>query len=251
MRIGQDPRFHGFPGLDWPLRAAMGEPLPLAAIVASGGGVFLLANRLLGARFAADVAAAAGAGAGGRKAKVSRTVRFAAGPFEATIRKELRLLVRDPALLTQVLLRVLYMVPLGFLLLRRAGEGQSVLLPGSAVALALMAGQVAGSLAWITISAEDAPDLLVCSPAPTSLVRRGKLAAAALPVAVLLGPILLPLAVMAPVTALAAAAGCAASIVMAGLMNVWWQRPGKRSEFRRRRQSSWMVTLAELTCWAC
>jgi ABC-2 type transport system permease protein len=246
MRIGQDPRFHGFPGLDWPLRALIGEPLPLGGMVAAGVGVFLLANQLLGARFAADAAAAAGAGAGGRKAKVSGRISFAAGAFQATVRKELRLLVRDPALITQVLLRVLYMIPLGFLLLRRASEGQSVLLPGSAAALAFMSGQVAGSLAWITISAEDAPDLLVCAPAPTSLVRRGKLAAAGLPVMALLTPILLPLAVMAPLTALAAAVGCAASIVMAGLMNVWWQRPGKRSEFRRRRQSSWLVTLAEL-----
>jgi ABC-2 type transport system permease protein len=46
--------------------------------------------------------------------------------------------------------------------------------------------------------------------------------------------------------ALAAGAGSAASIAMAAMLNVWWQRPGKRSDFRRRRQSSWMVTMAEL-----
>jgi len=33
---------------------------------------------------------------------------------------------------------------------------------------------------------------------------------------------------------------------MTAALNVWWQRPGKRSEFRRQRQASWMVTLAEL-----
>jgi ABC-2 type transport system permease protein len=33
---------------------------------------------------------------------------------------------------------------------------------------------------------------------------------------------------------------------MAAMMNVWWQRPGKRAEFRRRRQASWLVTMAEL-----
>jgi len=246
MKVGSDPRFHGFPGLDWPLRALLGQPLPLAAVVGVGGGVFLAANQLLGARFAADAAAAAGVGASAPRTRASGRARFVSGAFAATLRKELRLLVRDPALLTQVLLRVLYMVPLGFLLLRQAGQGQNLLLPGTAAALGLMAGQVTGSLAWITISAEDAPDLLVCAPAPTSLVRRAKLAAAALPVAVLLLPILVPLLVMAPLTALAATAGCIAQIVMAGLMNVWWQRPGKRSEFRRRRQSSWMVTLAEL-----
>ena len=47
--------------------------------------------------------------------------------------------------------------------------------------------------------------------------------------------------------ALAAAVGCAASVAMAAMMNVWWQRPGKRADFRRRLgSSSWMVTLAEL-----
>ena len=36
-------------------------------------------------------------------------------------------------------------------------------------------------------------------------------------------------------------------MTMASLLNLWWQRPGKRSEIpRRQRSSSWFVTLAEL-----
>src|SRR6185312_364730 len=65
-------------------------------------------------------------------------------------------------------------------------------------------------------------------------------------VAVLLSPILLPLLFLAPLIALAATLGCAASMVMASLLNIWWQRPGKRSEMRRARSSSWFVTLAEV-----
>jgi ABC-2 type transport system permease protein len=105
---------------------------------------------------------------------------------------------------------------------------------------------VAGSLAWITVSAEDAPDLLASAPAPSGLVRGGKLAAAALPLAALLAPFLLPLLVIAPVAGLAATAGCAASVAATSLVNVWWQRPGKRTEFRRRRRASWFVTVVEL-----
>ena len=30
-----------------------------------------------------------------------------------------------------------------------------------------------------------------------------------------------------------------------GLINIWYQKPSKRSEFRRRRGSSWFATLAE------
>jgi ABC-2 type transport system permease protein len=215
-------------------------------MIVAGAGLFLVANQVLGARFAADAAAAAGAGAPARRARAGRSAAFSAGAFRATVRKELRLLARDPALISQVLLRVLYLIPLGFVLLRNAGQGQSLLLPGTVAALGLMAGQVTASLAWITVSAEDAPDLLSAAPAPIRTLRRGKLAAAIAPVAVLLLPILAALAFYAPWVALVGAAGCAAQMAMAGLMNIWWQRPGKRADFRRRRQASWFVTLAEL-----
>jgi ABC-2 type transport system permease protein len=230
------------------MRALMGAPVPLLAAVALGGGIFWLANALLGPRFATDAAAAAGAGAAtgrssGRAPGVAAS--FAAGAFAVTLRKELKLLLRDPGLLAQVLLRVLYMLPLGFLLLRQAGSGDRVLATGSAGALVLLAGQVAGSLAWITVSAEDAPELLASAPAPISLVRRGKLAAVAAPLAVLLAPFLLPLLALNPLAGVAATVGCAASVTASALMNVWWQRPGKRSEFRTRRRASWFVTWAE------
>jgi len=245
-RMVRNPHLAETPGLTWPLRAMLGEPLPLLAALGLGGGIFLLANQVLGARFAADAAAAAGAGAGGSRPARAGRMRFSASAFTATLGKELRLIARDPALIAQVLLRVLYMLPLGFLILRQAGQGQSLALPGSAAALSLVAGQVAGSLAWITISAEDAPDLLSCAPTATRTLRRAKLTAAVLPVAVMLAPVILPLTFLAPLVGVAAAAGCAASLAMAGMMNVWWQRPGKRADFRRRRSSSWLVTLAEL-----
>ena len=233
------------PGFDWPLRAMLGEPLPLLAVIAAGAGVFLIANQVLGARFAEDAAAAAGVGNAARRVKAQRRIAFAAGAFTATLVKELRLILRDPALISQVLLRVLYILPLGFLLLRNAGTGQTLALPGGAGALALIAGQIVGSLAWITISAEDAPDLLSCAPTPVKTVRQAKIIAAIAPVAVLLAPVLIALTVMAPLAGVAATAGCAASMAMTAALNVWWQRPGKRAEFRRARQASWFVTLSE------
>ena len=246
MQYSHDPRFRS-PAWSWPLRALLGQPLPLLGAVGLGGGIFLFANQLLGARFAADAAAAAGAGAvRGPKLREGARVRFAASAFSATLVKELRLIARDPALIAQVLLRVLYMAPLAFILLRQASQGHSLALPGTAAALSLVASQVSGSLAWITISAEDAPDLLSCAPTPTRTIRQAKIAAAILPVAVLLAPILLPLFVLAPPIAFAATLGCAASMTMASLLNLWWQRPGKRSEMRRARSSSWFVTLAEV-----
>jgi ABC-2 type transport system permease protein len=246
QRIG-DPRFHAPPGLDWPLRAMLGQPLPLLGVVGVGVGLFLLANQLLGARFAADAAAAAGAGIGGAgRSRTAGRARFSTSAFRATLTKELRLIARDPALISQVLLRVLYIIPLGIVVLRQAGTAQTLALPGGAGALSLIAGQITGSLAWITISAEDAPDLLSCAPTPTRTLRQAKLLAAVLPVAILLVPLLVPLIVMAPLPGGAAVLGCAASMGMTAALNVCWQRPGKRSDFRRARQASWFVTVAEL-----
>ena len=108
-----------------------------------------------------------------------------------------------------------------------------------------MAGQVAGSLAWITISAEDAPDLLACAPTPIATLTRAKLTAALTPVALLLVGPLLALMVISPALGVAATAGCVASTLACGWLNVWYQKPGKRAEFRRRRGSSWFASLMQ------
>ena len=230
----------------WPLRAMLGEPGPLALVVAAGVAVFFLISTWLSRRFAADAAAAQGADLGGAKAKPGANAVFAGGPFAATFIKEVRLLRRDWALLSQVLLRVLYLIPAAFVLLRNAGSHASFLLPGGAAALAFLAGQVAGSLTWVTVSAEDAPELIASSPAPIRIVRRAKLAAGMTPLAVILVLPLVALIVIAPLTGVAATLGAAASAGAAGLINLWHQRPGKRSEFRTRRSGSILIGLAQL-----
>ncbi|HEX7759069.1 MAG TPA: hypothetical protein VF459_06185, partial [Caulobacteraceae bacterium] len=168
---------------------------------------------------------------------------FATGAMAATFRKELRLLWRDAALLSQVFLRVLYLLPLAFIMLRNAGAHMTYALPAGAAALTFMTGQVSGSLSWVTVSAEDAPELLACSPTPISTLMRAKLAAALTPVAVLLVFPLIALIVIAPVVALAALAGCAASAVASSLINAWYNKPAKRADFRRRRAGSWLGAL--------
>jgi ABC-2 type transport system permease protein len=230
----------------WVLRAALGEPLPLLGAAGGALALFAAVSQGLGARFAADSSAAAGADQGGRVKARAGEIRFAAGAFAATVGKELRLLRRDAALLSQVFLRVLYLLPLAFVLIQRAHDKVSYLLPGGAAGLVLMAGQVAGSLTWITISAEDAPDLLAASPAPIGALLRAKLAAALTPVAVLLAIPLVVLIVIAPVVGLAATAGCAASSIASGLINAWYNKPGKRADFRRRRGGTLVGAIAQI-----
>lgn len=232
------------PFADLPLRAALGEPLPLLILVALALGVFLFAARTLGRRFAD--AAAATQGAETRAGAKGPTRPFAAGPFRATVRKELRLISRDAALLSQVLLRVLYMLPLALVLARSASHMPAWALAGPAAAVTFLAGQVAGSLVWITVSAEDTPDLLAISPTPMGVLRRAKLVAALTPVAILLAIPIAVLAWYAPLAGLWTAIGAALSAWSTGLIGVWRQKPGKRSDFRRRRGASLLATLAEL-----
>jgi ABC-2 type transport system permease protein len=243
--IRGDVELPGF--ASWPARAALGEPGPLAAMILGGALVFAVSVALVGRRFAADAAAAKGAETEGRSRGPARAFRFKAGVFPSLLSKEITLLWRDPAMMSQVLLRVLYIPPLVFVVLRNVGSGgASPALAGGAAGLVFMAGQISASLSWITISAEEAPELLAMSPAPPGVVWRAKLAAALLPVAVLIGAPLLVLAWFAPFIAAVAAAGCAGSALSSGLINIWMQKPANRRDFRRRRSASVLATLAEL-----
>jgi ABC-2 type transport system permease protein len=241
-----DPRLK-LPALAaWPLRAALGEPLPLAVMLAASGGLFLAVTAWLSRRFAADAAAAQGADVGQRRAPGAAVGEFAGGAFAATFMKEVRILRRDVALLAQVLLRTLYLLPAVFLVLRSAGEHASLALPGGAAIIAFLSGQVASTLTWLTLSAEEAPELIACAPAAPSAVRNAKLAAGLAPLAAILFVPLAALMWLSPPAGLAATAGVAATAISAGMINAWYPTPGKRSEFRRRRSGSLLTGFALL-----
>jgi ABC-2 type transport system permease protein len=244
--------------LAWPARAVLGDLLPLAAFV--GGSALLFSGVVwgLGRRFASDAGRAAGVGSGPARPSAARQPRrrgFEGGPDAALMRKELRLLVRDPTLLSQVLLRVLYILPLGFALVHGASGPHHrpdtfAFAGGSQITLTLavvfVAGQLAGSLAWITICAEDAPDLLACAPIDGSRARWAKLWAAMVPVGVLLTPFLLVLTWLMPWSGLCAALGAAGSAISAGMINLWFEKPASRKAFRGRRTGSIMTGVAEV-----
>jgi ABC-2 type transport system permease protein len=242
--------------LAWPARAVLGEPLALLGFVAVSLLVFTGLASGLGRRFSANAAVAAGIGAGQRRLSTGAvTARgFRGGPFTAILRKEFRLLIRDPTLLSQVLLRTLYVLPLTFAMLKTASHPNAAdspliahlrlaTLSGS---VTFLAGQVAGSLAWISISAEDAPELLVCAPVERRMVRQAKLAAAMIPVAALLTPPLLALVWLSPWVGVCAAFGAAAAALSSGLVNLWLEKPTPRKAFRNRRGGSALAAIAEI-----
>jgi len=227
------------------LRAFKGEPRALLLLIGALLAVFALATAWFGPRFAAFHAAAKSAPAAGG-GRAARARPFRRGLTAAVLAKELRLVLRDPMLLPQVLLRVVYLVPAGLLAVRYGRQMNFTALSGAVLAMTLMANQLAGSLAWMTISAEDAPDLLASSPAPRARLQRVKLLAAVGTVMAFVALAAIPLAVVAPYQGAVVLAGCGGAAVSAGLVNLWWQRPGKRSAFRERAPAPWFVTLAEL-----
>ena len=134
-------------------------------------------------------------------------------------------------------------LPLGFVLLRPDPDGAFQLTPAAfAPALTLLAGALAGSLIWITVSAEDAPDLIASAPVHVRAVDRAKLFAAIAPVLALM---VLPLLALSARDAWAgawAAGGVIANAFAGALIGVWRRTPGSRKDFVRRRQNGSLIT---------
>ncbi len=204
--------------------------------------MFLGAVEIAGTRFSAFASAAAGAH--NRRSRNRRARPFRTGLRSALIRKELLLLARDPLLLSRVLLPVLYLIPAVLVSFRRGPLAGMAAAIGAGL-LTFIAGEIAGNLAWLTICAEDAPDLLRCAPVTTSLVRRSKLAAAIIP----LGLLVIPIGLLARLhvwAAVAAALGVAVATFSNAAIQLWYQKPMPRSAFRRRPPGAMLPTLGGL-----
>jgi ABC-2 type transport system permease protein len=238
------------PSSPWlvPARAVLGDPVALLGIVGVAAAGFIGVVNLLGRRFV-DNATVTAAIAVARRRKPTRITRrrLANGPFAAILRKELVLLARDPALLLQILLHALYLLPLLFLLVHGAGSLDDALAAVRAAAIVFLAGDLAGSLAWITISAEDAPDLIASAPVAAATIRRAKVTAAVLPVALALA---VPCALAvgrSPLAGAAAFGGSVACGISVALVNLWYQKPGRRAAFRQKPTGSIFTRFAALT----
>ena len=165
--------------------------------------------------------------------------------------KELRVLGRDPQLLSQVVLRLVYLAPLAIVLFQRSGQSSTLGVAGAA--LVIVAGQLSGSFAWITLSAEDAPELLFSAPIRPGTADRAKLAAALVPTFGIVGLALLALAWRTPDVAGIVLLGCMGAALSSGFVNVWQQVRASRRVFNHRRHNSFLTGVAEFVAqigWA-
>src|SRR4029077_9839100 len=122
-------------------------------------------------------------------ARTRRAKSFSvASPRAALRRKEWLLLRRDPWIASQTLMQMLYRLPPAILLWRtfEAGGGAlNLLVP----VLVMAAGQLAGGLAWLSISGEDPPDLVATAPILQRFVLRAKIEAVIAIIAVIFAPL--------------------------------------------------------------
>ncbi|TQF28462.1 permease [Bradyrhizobium sp. UNPA324] len=227
----------------WPARAVMGDNEALLLLLA-------LALMLLGSVMAifshcfADTAidAVAYGASGGRRAKERP---FRAGSRQQALRhKEFSLLWRDPWLISQTLMQLLYLVPPALLLWRNFADSAAALTLITPV-IVMAAGQLAGGLAWLTISGEDAPDLVATAPLTPSSVIRAKIEVVLIAIAVIFCPLVAALAFASPYQAAISAGAIIISAASATAIQLWFRVQARRSQFRRRQTSSRLATIAE------
>jgi ABC-2 type transport system permease protein len=228
----------------WPARAVLGDVTALAGVLAVSLLLLAAVIALVAPRFGDYAIAATGVGASpATRARRSSGFRVTS-PQAALRRKEWLLLRRDPWLASQTLMQMLYLLPPAILLWRsfEAGGGAlNLLVP----VLVMAAGQFAGGLAWLTISGEDAPDLVATAPVPARAVLRAKIEAVLAIIAAVFAPLLAVIAVASPWHAAITGGGVIIAAAAATAIQLWFRTQAKRSQFGRRQISSRVATFAE------
>ena len=228
----------------WPARAIMGDVPALIGVLLIGAALLAAAMVAFSGRFAENATAAAGISATIIRQR-RRTNAFRPMSPARTLRwKEWTLLRRDPWLVSQTLMQVLYLLPPALLLWRNFGSGGETLLVLVPI-FVMAAGQLAGGLAWLAVSGEDAPDLVASAPVPERTILRAKMEAVLGGVFFVLTPVILVLAFTAPAYAVVACVGILIAAGSATMIQLWFRKQAKRSHFRRRQTSSRVATFAE------
>jgi ABC-2 type transport system permease protein len=227
----------------WPARAALGDGEVLLLLSAFGLILLGAVVATCATRFSESTARASAYAAPVQQG--SRARAFRAGSRQRALRrKELILLRRDPWLVSQSLMQLLYLVPPA-LLLWRSFSDNSVATVLITPVVVMAAGQLAGGLGWLTISGEDAPDLVATAPLPSSRVTRAKVEVVLIAIGVLFAPLVIALVFASPLQAIVTAIGVTIAAASATAIQLWFRVQARRSHFRRRQTSSRLATFVE------
>ena len=228
----------------WPARAMVGDAMALVAVVVLGFALLGGAIVLFSARFGEHSLAAAGVSAAAVRQRRRSLAFRARSPARVLRQKEWTLLLRDPWLISQTLMQILYLLPPALLLyvtFRSRTEDYIVLIP----VVVMAAGQLAGGLAWLSISGEDAPDLIATAPVRPARVLWAKIEAVIGMIALVFAPLVVALAFSSLRSALMTALGVLAASAASTFIQICFRAQASRNQFRRRHTSSRIATFAE------
>jgi ABC-2 type transport system permease protein len=227
----------------WPARAALGDGEALLLLLAGGLVLLGMVMAIFSPRFADTVVSAAAHAVPSHQG--ARTKTFRAGSRQQALRwKEFLLLRRDPWLVSQTLMQLLYLVPPALMLWRSFSDSTLAVVLITPV-IVMAAGQLAGGLAWLTISGEDAADLVATAPLPAARVIRAKIEVVLIAIGAMFAPLVIALVFASALQAAVTAAGVAVASVSATAIQLWFRVQARRSQFRRRQTSSRLATFAE------
>lgn len=227
--------------LAWtPYRAMVGEPGALVAMLVISVGSFVAVVHLAHRRFLAGTQESVSGSLKRRSPTDGGRLSFRGGVLRTVLVKEWRLILRDPQLIAQTLLQVLYLLPLVFVVFRR--QDMLVLVVPSAV---LLSGTLAGTLAWITVTAEEAPELIGVAPISLTRIRWLKVLAAMLPVWLMVSPLFVFLLMQNVWHASVFLLCLGGATACGGMMQVWYPRQGDRKNMRKRMESGKLVGMLE------
>lgn len=200
----------------FPARAALLDPLPL--LVSLGLSLLLFYVTVTVAHRGFIAGTQRSMTLRRRAPEKAKQVVFRGGLTRVMLFKEWRLIFRDPYLLSQTLLQVIYLIPLAFLLFSDALDVTGARL---GVAVVALGGTLASSLARICVSGEEAPELLAAAPVPSGRLRGLKLLAALSPVWLLCLPIFMLLAFEGAAGWPVVLLSFFGATLSAGVLNLW------------------------------
>jgi ABC-2 type transport system permease protein len=141
-------------------------------------------------------------------------------------------------------MQILYLVPPALMLwlsFRDDGNALVVVVP----VVVMAAGQLSGGLAWLSISGEDAPDLVATAPIASRLLIAAKIEAVMGAIALVFAPLIAALCFVSVLGAAICAAGILFAAASATMIQLCFRVQARRSQFGRRQTSSRIATFAE------
>src|SRR5262249_12517075 len=149
---------------------------------------------------------------------------------QALRRKEFLLLARDPWLVSQTLMQLLYLVPPALLLWRSFADNSIGLVLVTPVVV-MAAGQLAGGLAWPTGSGEDGPDPVGPAPLGPAEIIRAKVEVVLIAIGVIFAPLLVALSLASLWQSAITTAGVVVATLSATAIQLWFRVQARRSQF--------------------